>query len=140
MQNFLSPNNSEHSTFINMNTHQGNQPAQGQPQYRRNPKVSKLDNGLVGLLSGLLVIVLGLVIIKFVRHSDYSFLDYIGFFTNLDNSFLMSEASKILSLSLFGLLAPFYLFLNKKYYLATRGVLMCAMIVAVLIVMYKFIW
>jgi hypothetical protein len=101
-----------------------------QSTHKRNPNIPKYDNGLIGALSGLLVIIVAIVIIKFLRHPSYSFANYINFFIDLDNPFLMSEASKILSLALFSLLAPFYFFLNKKCYLATRGVL----------VMYKFIW
>lgn len=111
-----------------------------EPLVRKNPNVKKYDNGIVGLLSGFAVIALAVVAIKFLRHGTYSFGDYMKFFYTFENPFLLSEASKILSLALFGLLAPFYFFLNKKCYMATRGVLIAAMIVGVFIIMYKFVW
>lgn len=111
-----------------------------EPQVRRNPHVKTYDKGIIGLLSGLIVIALGVVIIKFLRHGTYSFGDYLKFFYTFENPFLLSEASKILSLALFGLLAPFYFFLNRKCYMAARGVLISAMIVGVFIIMYKFVW
>ncbi len=111
-----------------------------EPMVRKNPNVKKYDNGIVGLLSGLAVIVLGVVVIKFLRHGSYTFGDYLKFFYTFENPFLLSEASKILSLALFGLLAPFYFFLNRKCYMAARGVLISAMIAAAFIIMYKFVW
>jgi len=106
----------------------------------KNPRIHKTDNPIIGFLSGLVFIVVGLVVMYFLRHGHFSFERYLKIFTAFDNPVLMSEASKILSLSILALLAPFYYFLNKSRYYATRGVLIVAFIVGALVVCYKFIW
>lgn len=118
---------------------ENNAPKQAPYKVKRNPNVSKWDQPVYGFLAGLLFILIGIIGIKFLRHPNMSMGEYFDFFITFDNTFFMSEASKILSLALFALLAPFYFFLNKNCYMATRGVIIIAMIVAALIVMYKFI-
>ncbi len=111
-----------------------------QVAYRKKPDIPKYDNALLGLLIACACVVLALIAIKFFRHSTLSFGDYLKYFYTLNNPYLLSEASKILSLSMIVLLAPFYFFLNKKAYLATKGVIIFAMILAFLVMCYKFIW
>lgn len=110
-----------------------------QHAYRKVPIRHKLDQPIYGLLGGLLFIIIGVVGIKFLRHPQMDFAAYLEFFTDIENTFMISEGAKILSLSLFALLAPFYFFLNKNCYMATRGVMIVAMIVAAFIILYKFV-
>lgn len=114
-------------------------PSSPQPEYRKNPNRYKYDQPIYGLLAGVVFIFLGVLGIKFLRHPEMSIAEYFSIFTTFENSYMLSEGSKILSLALFVLLAPFYFFLNKNSYMATRGVLIVAMIVAAFIILYKFI-
>jgi len=52
----------------------------------------------------------------------------------------LSNASKVISLSLLTELIPFYFFLNKKFMLTTKGVLMGLILWGILVVFYLFIW
>jgi hypothetical protein len=52
----------------------------------------------------------------------------------------LSQASKVVSLSLIGQLIPFYFFLNKKAMHATKGIVMASMLWALLVIFYLFIW
>jgi len=123
-----------------MSQEQQQQNQQEEGEFKRNPKIHKTDNPVIGLLSGFLFMFLGVIVIYFFRHNHFSFERYLKIFTTLDNPMMLSEASKILSLSLVALLIPFYYFLNRKRYYATRGIIISAMIVGVLVIMYKFIW
>lgn len=105
------------------------------------PKVDKLNQPLVGFLSGLIFYIIGIVILYFARNRyNPSIKNLWNTLTGIDNPYLTNEASKLLSLALIALLIPFWWHLNKNRYYATRGVLIIAMIGAVLIFMYNFIW
>jgi uncharacterized membrane protein len=110
-----------------------------QPRYSTT-KASKYDNALLGFFTAFTCILIAIITIKFLRHDHLSLGEYLKYFITLDNPYIMSEAAKILSLSMIILLAPFYFFLNKKAYLSTKGVIILAVIIAVTIMCYKFIW
>ncbi len=109
-----------------------------------NPVVNKKKKGpdvaVVGFLLGLLFPVLALVLLYFFWFGDYTFANYISMFGGINNSFLMNNASKAISLAMISNLMPLYFFLNRKKYLTVRGILMASVLFCLLIVLYKFVW
>lgn len=98
------------------------------------------DAAPFGLLMGLLFPLLGLLLLYFLWSGKHSFAGYLRLFTTFDSPGMMNAASKALSLSMIANLIPFYFFLNRKQYLTVRGILMSMLLIAVLIVLYKFVW
>lgn len=105
----------------------------------KRPKSKIPDLPVIGFITGVIFILLSIIILKFIWFFDESFMNYIKiFFTK--SSFYFKEASKLLSLAMISLLAPFFFFLNRKLYYTAKGVLIVAVLTAVFIVLYKFVW
>lgn len=105
------------------------------------PKIDKLNLPIVGFISGLVFYILAIIALYYIRNRYNPSLSNLWKTLSVtDNPYFSAEASKLLSLGLIGLLIPFWWHLNKNRYFATRGVLLIAMIGAVFIFMYNFIW
>lgn len=115
-----------------------NKEAQDLIKRKKNEKVP--DNTILGLILGLLFPLVGIVIFYFLWGGNLSFGKYIGEFFNIDSPSSMRQSSKIISLSMFGMLIPFNFFLNKKKYFSTRGIIFATAIYAILILLYNFVW
>lgn len=103
-------------------------------------KKSKLpDNTLLGFLIGLIFPILGIVLLYFFW-GDGNMKSYFAKFFNTKNPADMRSASKIMSLSMFAMLIPFNIFINKKKYLTTRGIILATSVFAILIILYNFVW
>lgn len=103
-------------------------------------KKSKLpDNTILGFILGLIFPVIGICILYFFW-GDGSFEGYISNFYNTSSPLAMRTASKIMSLSMFTMLIPFNIFINRKKYYSTRGIILATSIFAILIILYNFVW
>jgi|GEM_PF-389042 len=115
-----------------------------QDPYRPNPrpyrKKAGPDNAAAGFLIGLLFPLLGVLLLYFFWTGQASFASYLKMFVAFDSPVLLSNASKVISLSMIANLLPFYFFLNRKQYLTVRGILMSMVLIGVLIVLYRFVW
>ncbi|KAA5536977.1 hypothetical protein F0919_04720 [Taibaiella lutea] len=111
------------------------------PNYGR-PKKGKsgTDVAALGLLIGIAFPILGIVVLYFLWSTSGTFGDYLHSFVSFNNAYEMNKASKVLSLSMIANLVPFYYFLNKKQYLAVRGILISMVLFFLLFVMYRFVW
>lgn len=104
-------------------------------------KIKKYDQPIVGFILGAIIYFIALILIYYYRNRyGASPLHFQKTFTTFGNIFFMNEASKILSLSMISLLAPFYFLINKYRYVAARGVIVVAILSAVLILLYNFVW
>jgi hypothetical protein len=110
------------------------------PGMRPKRKKSGLDIAALGLLVGIAFPVIAILILFFFWPTSGTFGDYMHTFVSFSNSYEMNKASKVLSLSMIANLIPFYFFLNKKYYLAVRGILMSMVLFFVLLILYRFVW
>lgn len=107
-----------------------------QPPYKK----SKLpDNTVLGFVLGLIFPILAIIVLYFFW-GDSNMKNYFGKFFNTNNPSDMRSASKIMSLSMFAMLIPFNIFINKKKYLTTRGIILATAVFAILIIMYNFVW
>ncbi len=93
--------------------------------------MAKKDSMIVGLIFGILAPLLGIIIYWFIQFREMKLSE---FFSHIIVYKLISPA---LSLSLLINLGIFFLFLQKEYYLATRGVLFATFIYAGIIVLAK---
>ncbi len=109
------------------------------PPPSQRPKSKIPDLPVLGFVIGAIFILLSIVVLKFIWFAGDSFGDYLSIFFTKSN-FYFKEASKLLSLAMISLLAPFFFFLNRKLYYTAKGVLIVAVLTAVLIVLYKFVW
>jgi len=108
---------------------------------RPDPKRKRYNSAIPGLALGIIFPLLGIALLYFVRYDDYSFAYYLKMFSPVDSSPMrLSNASKVVSLSLIGQLIPFYYFLNRKAYLTTKGIIMASILWGLLVIFYLFIW
>lgn len=107
---------------------------------RQQKKKAGPDAAAFGLIIGLLFPVIGVFLLYFVWAGGVSLPNYFKMFTTFDSPTLMNTSSKALSLAMITNLIPFYFFLNRKQYMAVRGILISMVLIAVLIVLYKFVW
>ena len=112
------------------------------PNYGRPKKGKKAgtDVAALGLLIGIAFPVLGIIVLYFLWSTSGTFGDYLHSFVSFNNAYEMNKASKVLSLSMIANLIPFYFFLNKKQYLAVRGILISMVLFFLLFVLYRFVW
>jgi ABC-type xylose transport system permease subunit len=109
------------------------------PQQKRN--IKKYDQPIVGFVLGTIIYIIAILLIYYYRNKySASGEHFLKVFTSVGNIYFMNEASKLLSLSMIGLLAPFYFLINKYRYVAARGVIVVALLCAVLILLYNFVW
>lgn len=80
-------------------------------------KKNKLDRFEVGFLCGLVLPLLIFFVVYLVNHSNGSFISYVS------SMWRMHALIKLGSLCVFANVAVFWLFLQKKYEKAARGVL-----------------
>ncbi len=104
-------------------------------------KKQKYDQPIIGFGLGLVVYLVAMLLVYYMRHRySFSMSHLKSIFTSTDNIFFMNESSRILSLSMIGLLAPFYFLINRNKLVAARGVIVVALLSAVLILLYNFVW
>ena len=106
----------------------------------RPKKKAGLNVAALGLLVGIIFPVIAILVLFFFWPTSGTFGDYMHTFVSVNNSYDMNKASKVLSLSMIANLIPFYFFLNKKYFLAVRGILMSMILFFLLFVLYRFVW
>jgi hypothetical protein len=107
---------------------------------RTNKKKGGTNVAAIGLLVGILFPILGILIMYFFWPTSGTFKEYLLSFVSVNNAYEMNKASKVLSLSMIANLIPFYFFLNKKQYLAVRGILMSMVLFFLVFVLYRFVW
>ena len=98
------------------------------------------DSAVIGLITGLIFPVLGLLVLYFLWSGNSNLASYCAMFTDFKSPIRMESASKAISLSMIANLIPFYFFLNRKQYMTVRGILISMLLIGVLIVLYKFVW
>lgn len=87
---------------------------------------------LVGLVSSILLAIIGLVITYFVKFSDYEIADFVQMLTR--NNML----APLIAVCLVPNLLPFHFFLRRSNYDAVRGILAGMVLWAIVIVWFKF--
>ena len=110
------------------------------PGMRPGKKKAGTNVAALGLLVGILFPVVAILVLYFFWPTSGTFGDYMHTFVSVHNSYDMNKASKVLSLSMIANLIPFYFFLNKKQFLAVRGILMSMVLFFLLFVLYRFVW
>jgi len=87
----------------------------------------------IGLALGMVLPLVAFLLVYLIGYSDMPFGDFMKF------AFIMGALAKILSLCAIPNLAIFYLFLNKEYWYATRGVIAATILCTLAVVVIKFI-
>lgn len=111
--------------------------------YNLNSKKKKNrspDNMFLGLLIGLVFPITGVIILYFLWGNNSGLASYFGMFFDIHNSSKVNAASKVISISMFTNLIPFYYFINRKKYQTARGIILSMFFYAILILLYKFVW
>lgn len=108
--------------------------------FKKGSKPPKYDIAALGLLLGIIFPILGILALYWLQWTDKSFNAFLKMFVNLKNPFQMNQASKVISLAIIANLIPFYFFLNRKAYLAVKGVVIASALALVLVVLYRFVW
>jgi hypothetical protein len=91
-----------------------------------------IDNLKLGLLLGILAPAITMLVIYLVQFTEYNF-------TELINVLISKRVfTKIVSLCAIPNLALFFLFLNKNYFRAARGVLLATVLFALFVFITKF--
>ncbi|HRP90688.1 MAG TPA: hypothetical protein PKX92_11695 [Edaphocola sp.] len=105
---------------------------------RVEKKAAPLNKMLLGFLIGLMTGIIGVLLVYIILYQKYTFESYVDLF--LPGKISYALAGKSISLAMIFNLLPFYLFLNKKYYLATKGVIFATGLLGILFILYKFVW
>ena len=87
----------------------------------------------IGLSLGIVLPLVVFLLVYLIGYSDTSFKEFLGF------AFVIKALPKILCLCVFPNLAIFYLFLNKEYWYATRGVITATLLCTLTILAIKFL-
>jgi hypothetical protein len=87
----------------------------------------------IGLALGIVLPIVVFFLVYLIGYSDTSFSDFMKF------SFIIGALAKILSLCAIPNLAIFYLFLNKEYWYATRGIITATILCTLAVVAIKFV-
>ena len=87
----------------------------------------------IGLALGAVLPLVVFLVIYYVAYSKTPFGEFLEF------AFMIKALPKILSLCIFTNLAVFYLFLNKEYWYATRGVITATLLCALTALAFKFL-
>jgi len=93
---------------------------------------SKIDNVKLGFILGIIAPVITMIIIYLVKFTEYNLKELI------DLLVAKKVFTKIISLCVIPNLALFYIFLNKNYYRATRGIIAATIIFAIFVFITKF--
>lgn len=93
---------------------------------------SKLDNINIGLVLGILAPFLTMVVIYFIEFNNFKLHELVDLLVS------KHVMTKIVSLCVIPNLALFFIFLNKNFYKAARGVLMATIIFAIFVFVTKF--
>lgn len=86
-----------------------------------------------GLTLGIVLPVFVFLLVYFIAYSKTAFREFMEF------AFLMRALPKILCLCVIPNLIIFYLFLNREYWYATRGVISATFLYALAVVVIKFL-
>ncbi len=99
-------------------------------------KKSKLDKFWIGTLSGITVAAVVTVIVIYVNAKDYTVADHFIYFFDKDEFSVILRSRVLLSLKggAIGVMPLFYLFLNKKWYSAVKGLIGAAILIFLIIV------
>ena len=103
------------------------------------PKKDKNDKFIIGLVVGLIMPIIAVLLVWVLMYADYSLPDVLRFFVAFDNPSYMTAASKLISLGMIANLMPFYLFLNKKRYHNTKGIILASFFYLILVLMYLWV-
>ena len=87
----------------------------------------------IGLALGIVLPLVAFLLIYFFGYSKTPFGEFLKY------AFMIKALPKILSLCAIPNLAIFYLFLNKEYWYATRGVIFATMLCTLVVVLIKFL-
>jgi uncharacterized BrkB/YihY/UPF0761 family membrane protein len=93
---------------------------------------SKIDKQWIGLVLGILAPIITMVVIYFVKFSDYGFHELVNLLV------LRNVFTQIVSLCVIPNLALFFFFINKNWYHVTRGVLLATILFAIFVFITKF--
>lgn len=96
------------------------------------PKNSRWNKLKWGWISGIILPVIVFFIIYLYEKKTYSFLEYISL------TYKMGIITKIMTLSLVGLLPAFHFFLNREWYIGARGVIFALLTWALIIFIVYF--
>ncbi len=99
-------------------------------------KKSKFDKFWVGMLSGITVAAAVTVIVIYANTGDYTVAEHFRYFFDEDEFSLILRSRVLLSLKggAIGVMPLFYLFLNKKWYSAVKGLIGAAVLIFLIIV------
>jgi hypothetical protein len=87
----------------------------------------------IGLTLGILLPLITFLLIYLIGYSETPFSEFLKF------AFVMGALAKFLGLCVVPNLAIFYLFLNKEYWYATRGVITSTLLCTLGVVVLKFL-
>ncbi|HTO16306.1 MAG TPA: hypothetical protein VLZ83_11070 [Edaphocola sp.] len=107
-------------------------------QRKQEKKTASINKTIWGLLIGLVAAFVGVLLVYVILYRRFTFDSYIELF--LPGKLTYALAAKSISLAMIFNLLPFYFFLNKKYYQATKGVVFATGLVGILFIFYKFVW
>jgi hypothetical protein len=104
------------------------------PLNQDNTIWTRLNTLTFGLIAGLLVPLLALVIFYFISSSDTAFPEYIRFIVS------RKKLSSLISLSVVPDLLVFFIFIWLNYLYSARGVLAAVFLLALIVVLTKFLF
>jgi len=87
----------------------------------------------IGLFLGIFLPLVVFLLVYLIGYSNTPFREFLEF------SFVIKALPKILCLCVIPNLAIFYLFLNKEYWYATRGIITATLLCALAVVVVKYI-
>jgi len=93
---------------------------------------SKIDSVKLGFILGIIAPAITMIIIYLVKFTEYNLKELIDLLVT------KKVFTKIISLCVIPNLALFYIFLNKNYYRATRGIIAATIIFAIFVFITKF--
>jgi hypothetical protein len=96
-------------------------------------KIRRWNKFWIGLTLSMILPIVVFLVVYLIGYSKTPFWEF------LEYAFVMRALPKILSLCVIPNLAIFYLFLNKEYWYATRGVITATLLCTLAVVAIKFI-
>ncbi len=94
---------------------------------------SKLDTVIIGLITGILVPVIGLFVFYFFSFDTLSISEF------LDHIIRIHRIPQLISLSVIANLGVFYIFIYKKFYYSARGVIMSTFLYTIVVLILKYL-
>lgn len=99
----------------------------------------KFDKFIFGFSLGLLAPILGIIVAWSLLYPEYKLASVFKWFYSFNSPSSVNRLSKLISLGMIINLVPFFFFLNKKRYQATKGVIIASFIYLILVFIYLFI-